>query len=121
MHISTNIENGFTILWSTSNTETTFQDCFDLNGDDINWFGGPERYDQHWPIEKLTLEDFANVPQEANWSAVAEPYWLNSMGAYIFVDEKVPLFIDQNSYKSNAVCFIAKISDPYPSRTRVNV
>ncbi|GJQ75090.1 hypothetical protein Trydic_g9703 [Trypoxylus dichotomus] len=119
LHITSNIDNGFTVLWVTKNTQTIFRDCFSLSSNDTNWFGGPERYDQYWPIEKLTLENFANVPQEDGWSAITEPYWLNSKGAYIFVDEKVPLFIDQNSYTNDTICFVAKVEDPYVDRSRV--
>ncbi|KAI4463784.1 glycosidase family 31 [Holotrichia oblita] len=121
LHITSNIENGFTILWTTTNTTHTFRDCFSLDSDNTNWFGGPERYDQYWPIEKLTLTNFPNVPHEDQWGAIVEPYWLNSKGAYIFVDERVPLFIDQNTNDTDdSVCFVAKIETPYPSsRTRI--
>ncbi|KAI4463778.1 glycosidase family 31 [Holotrichia oblita] len=121
LHITSNIENGFTILWTTTNTTLTFRDCFSLDSDNTNWFGGPERYDQYWPIEKLTLTNFPNVPHEDQWGAIVEPYWLNSKGAYIFVDERVPLFIDQNTNDTDdSVCFVAKIETPYPSsRSRI--
>lgn len=119
LHISSNIENGYNILWSTTNVDTVFKDCFDLNSTSTHWYGGPESYVQYWPIEQLTLNNFANVPQENNYGAIVEPYWLNSKGGYVFVDEKVPLFIDQNSQEEDSVCFTAKIEYPYPNRPRV--
>ncbi|KAK4887086.1 hypothetical protein RN001_003357 [Aquatica leii] len=119
LHINTHIQYGFTIFWTSNNIATVFEDCFNL--EQHHWFGGPERFYQDWPIEKLTLTNFANVLQEDQWGAVVEPYWLNSAGAYIFVNEKVPLFINQNSITSkNKVCFSAKVTSPYsPQRQRV--
>ncbi|KAF5301695.1 hypothetical protein FQR65_LT08782 [Abscondita terminalis] len=119
LHINTHIKNGFTILWTSNNVANVFEDCFNL--DPYHWYGGPERFYQEWPIEKLTLTNFANVLQEDQWGAVVEPYWLNSAGAYIFVNERVPLFINQNTpTSSNKVCFSAKVTSPYsPQRERV--
>ncbi|KAK9753476.1 Glycosyl hydrolases family 31 [Popillia japonica] len=120
LHITSNIENGFTILWTTTNTTHTFRDCFSLDSANTNWFGGPERINQTWPIETLTLTNLPNVPHEDQWGAILEPYWLNSKGAYIFVDERVPLFIDQNTDDSqDSVCFVAKIETPYQTRSRI--
>lgn len=82
-------------------------------------YGGPERFYQYWPIEKISLNDYSYITKEDNWTAIAEPYWLNSLGAYVYVDQKVPLFIDQNIYKENAVCFIARADNPYRERSRV--
>lgn len=65
------------------------------------------------------MSDYAYVTQEDNFTAIAEPYWLNSQGAYVYVDEKVPLFVDQNNYLDNHVCFIAKAENPYRQRSKV--
>nr|XP_022906258.1 uncharacterized family 31 glucosidase KIAA1161 [Onthophagus taurus] len=117
--IDETIENSFMLTWSTFDTEETFTDCFNLNAETTNWFGGPEQWNQYWPIEKLTLTNFANVPKENGFAAIVEPYWLNSNGAYIFVDRRTPLFIDQNSKRDDAVCFSAKVEAPFaPTRTR---
>lgn len=117
LHINSHIHNGFEVLWTTNNLERELRDCYNLNSD--NWYGGPERFYQAWPIEKINMTDYAYVTQEDNFTAIAEPYWLNSQGAYIYVDEKVPLFVDQNNYRENYVCFIAKAKDPYRERTKV--
>lgn len=117
LHVNSHITNGFEVLWITNNLDRELRDCYDLDGS--NWFGGPERFYQEWPIEKLNISDYPYVTQEDNFTAIAEPCWLNSKGAYIYVDEKVPLFVDQNNYKSNSVCFIAKAKSPYIGRSKV--
>lgn len=117
LHVNSHINNGFAILWTTSNLEKELRDCYNLGSS--NWYGGPERFYQAWPIEKINMSDYAYVTKEDNFTAIAEPYWLNSQGAYVYVDEKVPLFVDQNNYKSNYVCFIAKAKNPYRNRRKV--
>lgn len=121
LHITNDIKNTFSLIWSSSNIENIFQDCFDLNITTTNWFGGPERFYQKWPIEKLVLKDYPYVISDVpEWGAVAERYWLNSHGAYIFVDDKTPLFIDQNNIRNESVCFSARVDNPYRARTRVS-
>ncbi|KAF2905132.1 hypothetical protein ILUMI_01040 [Ignelater luminosus] len=119
LHVMTDIDHGFTIYWITEDVSKVLEDCFELS--DLNWYGGPERFEQAWPLQKLNLTNFANVLQEDQWGAIVEPYWLNSAGAYIFVNEKVPLFVNQNSLSStrNKVCFSANVADPYPPRNKV--
>lgn len=51
--------------------------------------------------------------------AVAEPYWLNSNGAFIYVDERTPLYVDQNNLEAGKVCFIADAQGVYVGRNRV--
>lgn len=118
LHVTSRISNGFQILWTTQNTSVEFRDCFSLGNS--SWYGGPERFRQVWPIEKLNLSDYSYVTKEDNWGAVAEPYWLNSLGAYIYVNEEVPLFVDQNTYRDNTVCFIARAERPYRGRSKVS-
>lgn len=85
-----------------------------------HWYGGPERYYQPWPIEKLSLNGSQPyIIKNSDNNAVAERYWLNSKGAFIFVDDKVPLFVDQNQQQHGKVCFIAKAVNPYINRNRV--
>ncbi|KAJ8922533.1 hypothetical protein NQ315_007563 [Exocentrus adspersus] len=111
--------SGFRITWRTDSPNVTFTDCFNLNKDDLNWYGGPERWTQAWPIEKLNISaDEPYIIKRSDNSGVAERYWLNSLGAYIFLDDKVPLFVDQNVKEDGTVCFIAKIDGPYFNRTR---
>lgn len=115
----TTVSDQFVVNWTSNARSQVFQDCYDLSTDKLHWYGGPERWIQDWPIEKLKLTDFANVAQEKNFSAIVEPYWLNSLGSYIFVDDEVPLFIDQNGdTTANKVCFSAKNDGPFVTRRK---
>lgn len=107
----------FRVDWYADSRSQILQDCFQLK-DNQHWYGGPERWYQDWPIEKVELTNFANVAQELNFSAIVEPYWLNSLGTYIFVDDKVPLFIDQNGDIGKQVCFSGKIEGPFILRDK---
>ncbi|KAJ8963796.1 hypothetical protein NQ314_005377, partial [Rhamnusium bicolor] len=112
-------QDGFNITWQSNNTETEFKDCFDLKIGKVNWYGGPERKVQIWPLEKMVIDgNDAYILRTTDNIAVAERYWLNSKGAYIFVDERAPLFVDQNNEKPGQVCFISKVSDVYLNRKR---
>ncbi|CAG9765482.1 unnamed protein product [Ceutorhynchus assimilis] len=114
------VNNGFKVQWFTNDTTMEIFDCFNLDRGNLNWFGGPEIYRQEWPIEKLRLNqnDAYVVRKDLNF-AVPERYWLNSNGAFIFVEDRVPLFIDQNLLFDDRVCFIAKNQGPYINRTTV--
>lgn len=89
--------------------------CVDLATGHMHWFGGPETFYQYWPVEKLRLEDYSYVPKEADHVGVAERYWLNSRGGFIYVDDKVPLFVDQN-VNNNKLCLKAVNKLPYNVR-----
>lgn len=116
------IEHGFRVIFETTDLTTEFSDCFDLRVGEINWYGGPERYQQYWPIEKQKLDgDTPYVVLPTDNFAVAEPYWLNSLGSYIYVDRRTPLYIDQNTAEDGVVCFIGKLGDEYVYRERVRL
>ncbi|XP_029729604.2 myogenesis-regulating glycosidase-like [Aedes albopictus] len=86
-------------------------DCVKLRGS--NWFGGPEQKNQYWPIQKLHLQDYSYLSKQVDNCAVAERYWLNSRGSFVFVDDESPLFLDQNSRMPGYMCLEAKKSLPY--------
>nr|XP_029729604.1 myogenesis-regulating glycosidase-like [Aedes albopictus] len=86
-------------------------DCVNLRGS--NWFGGPEQKNQYWPIQKLHLQDYSYLSKQVDNCAVAERYWLNSRGSFVFVDDETPLFLDQNSRMPGYMCLEAKMSLPY--------
>ncbi|KAJ8978375.1 hypothetical protein NQ317_005956 [Molorchus minor] len=114
------VNAGYRISWETQSKDIEFRDCFDLKIGEWNWYGGPQRWQQRWPIEKLTITpDEAYVIKRSDNHAVAERYWLNSKGAYIFIDDRAPLFIDQNNEEEGKVCFIAKLQEPYINRERI--
>ncbi|XP_019874297.2 myogenesis-regulating glycosidase [Aethina tumida] len=109
------------IFWETKNTDLRLRDCYDLNQSTTNWFGGPERYRQVWPLEEMTIKasDKPYAVAKTDNFAVAEPYWLNSNGAFIYVDERTPLYVDQNNLEAGKVCFIADAQGVYVGRNRV--
>lgn len=78
------------------------------------WYGGPQQKYQYWPIEQLSLTDYSYVTKELDNCGIAERYWLNSNGIFIYVDAETPLFIDNNSTN---ICFRAKKELPYDTYT----
>ncbi|VEN50878.1 unnamed protein product [Callosobruchus maculatus] len=115
----TPLRNGFNIKWETNQTDFEFKDCFEFQ-DDVHWFGGPQRKQQHWPLEKMEIDGSeAYVLKQLDNFSVAEYYWLTSKGVYIHVNERTPLFVDQNVHEPGKLCFIARAQAPYINRTRV--
>nr|CAD7456726.1 unnamed protein product [Timema tahoe] len=103
------------VEWLSTNTSGNlqqFEDCFDLGED--HWFGGPEIKQQYWPFEKYSFTEAPYVTRQVENQGLADPYWVNSKGFYIFVDDGVPLFVDQNNHRDGSLCLIAKNIDPYP-------
>ncbi|XP_077299263.1 myogenesis-regulating glycosidase-like [Arctopsyche grandis] len=96
--------------WSAP-VDERLEDCFRL--DPHHWFGGPEQKQQYWPVEKLTLKEYSYVTKEDENNAVTEPYWINSVGTLIYVDKRVPLFVDQNNILSNHLCLISDVKKPF--------
>lgn len=114
------VNSGYRVSWTSKNTSHSFKDCYNLNIGETFWFGGPERYVQK-PLEQLILD--GNNPyiiKNSDNFAVAERYYLNSKGTFIFIHDNVPLFIDQNNEQNGTVCFIAKLQNPYINRNRVS-
>lgn len=114
------VNSGYRVSWTSKNTSHSFKDCYNLNIGETFWFGGPERYVQK-PLEQLILD--GNNPyiiKNSDNFAVAERYYLNSKGTFIFIHDNVPLFIDQNNEQNGTVCFIAKSQNPYINRNRVS-
>lgn len=107
--------DGFNILWETSNTSVVIQDCYDLG--DSDWFTGKEGNTAEWPVQKSKIKNSAYIV--SNTSSISEPYWLNSQGGFLFVNETTPLFVDQNNILDKNLCFQAKIDQPYIGRSRV--
>ncbi|XP_044254381.1 myogenesis-regulating glycosidase [Tribolium madens] len=113
------IDSGFKIYWESSNLEKEFRDCLDLNGSNTNWFGGPEKWQADWPVEKTVIDNRLYTTIKTDNGAVAERYWLNSKGGFVFVTDRVPLYLDQNKIREDSVCFIASATPPYINRTKV--
>ncbi|KAJ8922534.1 hypothetical protein NQ315_007564 [Exocentrus adspersus] len=110
------ISDGYRITWTSESTTTTFKDCFDLQKDgELHWYGGPVNWPQYWPVENIYRSSYRPY---INTVGVGERYWVNSLGAYIFLDERVPLFVDLNVLVEGEACFYAKLDVPYVNRTR---
>lgn len=91
------------IKW-TSDVVQEFQDCFAISKDTTKWFGGPEEYYQHFPMDgNAVRESVPYLPgdmlqdKDKYFGGVAEPYWLSSKGVAIWVPEGVSLFYSWNS------------------------
>lgn len=105
---------------SINNPKAEIIDCIELK-DGVQWFGGPQMRYQHWPIQHMYYEEEPYVPTHPTNMAVTERYWLSSEGAYIFVQETDPLFLDQNNFKDKHLCLIAKNKNPYTTRQKVTL
>ncbi|KAL3266159.1 hypothetical protein HHI36_010344, partial [Cryptolaemus montrouzieri] len=107
------LQNSFQLNWISPDSNITFNDCYDLNRTNLSWFGGPEVLVTQWPIEKLVLKNRPYISSKLDNGAVVERYWLNSKGGFVFVDHKVPLFVDQNNEEEDRVCFKSAIEPPF--------
>lgn len=87
------------------------EDCIDLDG--AHWYGGPEQYNQRWPLDQVIIDDYSFVTKSQDNQGIAEPYWVSSKGIYIHVQPTIPLFIDMNHKDINKLCLIAKSVAPY--------
>lgn len=96
---------------------TVVTDCLNLESSRLSWYGGPQQKQQYWPIEKLTFRNYSYVTKEADNCGVAERYWLNSAGSFVYVDERTPLFVTQN-VDANTLCLVAKKELPYDRYTQ---
>lgn len=95
------------------------EDCIDIG--DGHWYGGPEELVQHFPMRRENRRD--RVPylpgdmiqdKDKYFGGVAEPYWLNSKGAAIWIPEEQPLFYSWNSQNNSKLCISSIKSLPYP-------
>lgn len=92
-------------------------DCISLDTGRTNWYGGPQIFHQYWPVEKLSLTDYSYVAKQQDNVGVAERYWLNSKGAFVYVDATAPLFLNQNGEHSvNQLCLTVQNKLPYNVR-----
>ncbi|XP_059484971.1 myogenesis-regulating glycosidase-like [Neocloeon triangulifer] len=99
------------LTWTTT-AFNEIRDCISYGSAD--WFGGPEQYEQLWPVQKLNKTNYPFITKSADNMAVADRYWLSSEGSYIYVDPSIPLFIDSNSADNpNQLCFISRSESPY--------
>ncbi|KAJ6634650.1 Myogenesis-regulating glycosidase [Pseudolycoriella hygida] len=86
-------------------------DCIELKSQEVSWYGGPQQRLQYWPVDKLTFDDYSYVTKQVDNCAIAERYWLNSVGLFIYVDAEAPLFLNQVASKT--LCLTAQKKLPY--------
>lgn len=99
---------------SRRNIQNPTRDCVDLaSSSEVNWFGGNQQFNQNWPIQKHSHSHYSWVTKEENANSIMERYWLNSNGVFFFVDQSVPLFLDQNNEDQGFMCFEVKRDLPY--------
>lgn len=95
---------------TTKSTERS-DDCFELKSQEISWYGGPQQRYQYWPVDRLTFDDYSYVTKQVDNCAIAERYWLNSQGIFIYVDAEAPLFLNQIANKT--ICLTVEKKLPY--------
>ncbi|XP_050498391.1 myogenesis-regulating glycosidase-like isoform X2 [Diabrotica virgifera virgifera] len=108
------------VISTTNNTQEVLKDCFftAFPSASTQWYGGPERRVQTWPLQHMRISQSSPyISRKDDNHAVAERYWLNSLGIYIYLSEENPLFVSQNEDDSkDQVCFISKVQSPYINR-----
>ncbi|XP_068152502.1 myogenesis-regulating glycosidase-like [Drosophila tropicalis] len=93
-------------------------DCFDLQQKHLHWFSGPEQKKQYWPVQRQEHNNYSYVPKEYDNCAITERYWLNSAGVIIYVEDSVPLFLEQNTAAhQHQLCLRANRALPYDYRS----
>lgn len=103
-----------------SNEKASLIDCYELK-QDTQWVGGPQWRYQHWPIQHMYFDEEPYIPSHQQNMGLAERYWLSSKGMYILVNEKDPLFLDQNNYKDSGLCLVSKNKKAYRTRTDITL
>lgn len=108
----------FSLIRVTRNVSSTeiASDCLPLSIGRTAWYGGPSLFHRYWPIEKVTLTNYSMVSKTQEGSAIAERYWLNSNGVFIYIDPITPFFVNQNVGHNNSLCLSAQNSPPYNVR-----
>ncbi|XP_065075375.1 myogenesis-regulating glycosidase-like [Ochlerotatus camptorhynchus] len=101
----------FTVARRVRHRSRMVVDCVQLG--EANWFGGPMQLMQYWPVQKLRFEEYAYMIKAEDNCAIAERYWLNSLGSFIYVEDEAPLFIDQNYGQPGFLCLEVKKALPY--------
>lgn len=104
-------ENFTLIKVSTKlSSDQTDSHCVNLRTGRLHWFGGSLRKIQYWPVERNQYkEPSEDVDEEIS---IRARYWLNSHGGFIYVDDKVPLFVKQN-VNGNNLCLKTENIFPY--------
>ena len=75
---------------------------------------------QYFPMKKENMRDRVSYlpgdmiqDEKKNFGGVAEPFWLNSKGGGLVVEQEQPLFYSWNSQGNNGLCLSVEHSLPY--------
>ena len=89
-----------------------------------SWYGGPEELVQHFPMRRENSRE--RVPylpgdmlqdSKKYFGGVTEPFWINSLGGGLVVEQEQPLFYSWNSGESGKLCLSVEHALPYVSLT----
>ncbi|KAG6452085.1 hypothetical protein O3G_MSEX007467 [Manduca sexta] len=118
LYDATKKARGIKIRWDAG-PQMRLEDCIDFGTK--HWYAGPMQVDQVYPVETAQQRYAASFSKETDNGAIAERYWLNSAGEYVYVHSEVPLFIDYHNLAANHLCFGAQITMPYSSKRTHNL
>lgn len=91
--------------------------CFNLQP--YYWYGGPAQKMQIWPVEELKIIDYPYKPRYHDQMHVAERYWLNSAGSFIFVRDYSSLYVTQD-INDQGLCISTRNSLDYSVLYQLN-
>lgn len=122
LNITKNIsrsEKCFEVSWTAPHNHK-LEDCFDTLSS--HWYGLGEVLKQKWPLDKASFPmtgfvttDFVDQFSSDVFGGILEPFAINSKGAGLYVDEKVPLHISMNANNKKKMCFRADPTTVYHS------
>lgn len=124
LSITKEVKNCLLIDWdSISDEPFTPMDCFSLGKS--FWYGGGELSTPSWPASKASIEMSPFYPKlysavdktKQHYTSVMEPYWLNSDGVAIHVDDVVPLHVSLNANGDRKLCLKAD-TQGYPAHQK---
>lgn len=116
---TTSNDQCFQVTWTAPHSHK-LEDCFDTLSS--HWYGLGEVLNQKWPLDKSTFPmsgflttDYVDQFSPDVFGTVLEPFAINSKGAGLYVDERVPLHISMNANEKKKMCFRADPTTLYDS------
>ncbi|XP_033763461.1 myogenesis-regulating glycosidase-like [Pecten maximus] len=109
------------VTWLPVSLDFVPVDCIDMT--DAHWYGGAEHHNQRWPINnvEIPMQPFVSEDlyiRHKSFGNVLEPFWFNSQGLGIMVNDDSPLHVSVNEGQSGKICFKSNISQSFPGKTR---
>uniref|UniRef100_A0A8D8Y1V9 Uncharacterized family 31 glucosidase KIAA1161 n=1 Tax=Cacopsylla melanoneura TaxID=428564 RepID=A0A8D8Y1V9_9HEMI len=88
----------------------------------VHWYNAFQIYFQDWPMEKMKIERHPMITDERENHAVAEPYFLNSKGQFIYLSPQMTTFYSLSPISSPEpkLCFYSEIVPPYYRPSALN-